>query len=265
MRAAFRLLAYRTANRRRFQHLIGEIFLAARLLGVEGANYKAIEFCGELARRLPMDQRLTMANMAVEGGAKNGIFEPDDITCNYVAQRSSREPLLLKSDEEASFERRVEIHGEEIEPQVAFPHSPDNVKPISRVGHVSVDQVFIGSCTNGRLDDLRIASQILRGKRAAKGTRLIVIPGSALVYKQAIQEGILEALVEAGAVIGPPCCGPCLGGHMGVLAQGESAVSTTNRNFLGRMGHPESEVYLASPAVAAASAVLGRIASPEEL
>jgi 3-isopropylmalate/(R)-2-methylmalate dehydratase large subunit len=241
------------------------ILFTLGLLGVEGANYRAIEFSGELAGRLPMDQRLTMANMAVEGGAKNGIFEPDDITCNYVAQRSAREPLLLKSDEEASFERRVEIKGEDIELQVAFPHSPDKVKPISRVGHIPVDQVFIGSCTNGRLDDLRVASQILQGKRLAKGTRLIVIPGSALVYKQAIQEGILETLADAGAVIGPPCCGPCLGGHMGVLAQGERAVSTTNRNFLGRMGHPQSEVYLASPAVAAASAVLGRIASPEEL
>jgi 3-isopropylmalate/(R)-2-methylmalate dehydratase large subunit len=241
------------------------ILFTLGLLGVEGANYRAIEFSGELAGRLPMDQRLTMANMAVEGGAKNGIFEPDDITCNYVAQRSAREPLLLKSDEGASFERKVEIKGEDIELQVAFPHSPDKVKPISGVGHITVDQVFIGSCTNGRLDDLRVASQILRGKMAAKGTRLIVIPGSALVYKQAIQEGILETLVDAGAVIGPPCCGPCLGGHMGVLAQGERAVSTTNRNFLGRMGHPQSEVYLASPAVAAASAVLGRIASPEEL
>jgi 3-isopropylmalate/(R)-2-methylmalate dehydratase large subunit len=241
------------------------ILFTLGLLGVEGAAYRAIEFSGELAGRLPMDQRLTMANMAVEGGAKNGIFEPDDITCNYVAEHSAREPLLLKSDEEASFERRVEIKVEDVEPQVAFPHSPDKVKPISTVGHIPVDQVFIGSCTNGRLDDLRVASQILRGKRAAKGTRLIVIPGSALIYKQAIQERILETLVDAGAVIGPPCCGPCLGGHMGVLARGERAVSTTNRNFIGRMGHPESEVYLASPAVAAASAVLGRVASPEEL
>ncbi len=241
------------------------ILFTLGLLGVEGANYRAIEFSGELAGRLPMDQRLTMANMAVEGGAKSGIFEPDDITSNYVAQRSAREPLLLKTDEGASFERKVEINAEEIEPQVAFPHSPDNVKPISRVGNIPVDQVFIGSCTNGRLDDLRVASQILRGKTAAKGTRLVVIPGSALIYKQAMQEGILEILLNAGAVIGPPCCGPCLGGHMGVLAQGERAVSTTNRNFIGRMGHPQSEVYLTNPAVAAASAVLGRIASPEEL
>jgi 3-isopropylmalate/(R)-2-methylmalate dehydratase large subunit len=152
-----------------------------------------------------------------------------------------------------------------IEPQVAFPHSPDHVKPISKVGHVALDQVFIGSCTNGRLDDLRVASSILKGRSVAKGIRLIVIPGSSLIYRQAIQEGLIETLIEAGAVIGPPCCGPCLGGHMGILAEGEKAISTSNRNFLGRMGHPRSEVYLASPAVAAASAVFGRIGSPEEI
>jgi 3-isopropylmalate/(R)-2-methylmalate dehydratase large subunit len=241
------------------------ILFTLGLLGVEGANYKAMEFGGELAGKLPMDQRFTMANMAVEGGAKNGIFEPDDITCNYVAQRTRREPVLFKSDEGASFEKIVQINVEEIEPQVAFPHSPDRVQAISKVGHIPVDQVFIGSCTNGRRDDLRIVSHLLEGRRVARETRLIVIPGSALVYKQAIREGILEILVDAGAVVGPPCCGPCLGGHLGILAQGEKAVSTTNRNFVGRMGHPESEVYLAGPAVAAASAVLGRIASPEEL
>jgi 3-isopropylmalate/(R)-2-methylmalate dehydratase large subunit len=241
------------------------ILFTLGLLGVEGANYKAVEFSGELVGKLPMDQRFTMANMAVEGGAKNGIFEPDDMTCNYIAQRTRREPSFLKSDEDASFEKTVQINGGEIEPQVAFPHSPDKVRAISKVGRIPLDQVFIGSCTNGRLDDLRIVSHLLQGRRVSKGTRLIVIPGSALVYKQAIQEGIIETLVDAGAVVGPPCCGPCLGGHMGILAQGEKAVSTTNRNFVGRMGHPESEVYLASPAVAAASAVLGRIGSPEEL
>jgi len=235
------------------------------LLGVEGANYKAMEFSGELVSKLPMDQRFTIANMAVEGGAKNGIFEPDDITHNYIAGRTRREPVFLRSDEGALFEKIVRINVDEIEPQVAFPHSPDKVRGISGVGHIPVDQVFIGSCTNGRLDDLRVASHLLQGRRAAKGTRLIVIPGSALIYRQAIQEGIIETLADAGAVVGPPCCGPCLGGHMGVLAKGEKAVSTTNRNFVGRMGHPESEVYLASPAVAAASAVLGRIGSPEEL
>jgi 3-isopropylmalate/(R)-2-methylmalate dehydratase large subunit len=241
------------------------ILFTLGLLGVEGANYKAIEFTGEVVGKLPMAQRLTMANMAVEGGAKNGIFEPDDMASNYIAQRAQREPVFFRSDEGAPFERAVRIDVGDIEPQVALPHSPDRVRAVSRVGRIPVDQVFIGSCTNGRLDDLRIASHLLQGRRVAKGTRLIVIPGSALVYKQAIQEGILENLVNAGAVVGPPCCGPCLGGHMGVLAEGERAVSTTNRNFIGRMGHPESEVYLASPAVAAASAVLGRIGSPEEL
>jgi 3-isopropylmalate/(R)-2-methylmalate dehydratase large subunit len=241
------------------------ILFTLGILGVEGANYRAMEFAGEVVETLPMDQRFTMANMAVEGGAKNGIFEPDDIAYTYVAQRSRRAALFLKSDKDAVFENIVRVGVDEIEPQVAFPHSPDKVQGISKVGHIPVDQVFIGSCTNGRLDDLRIASQLLRGRKPAQGTRLIVIPGSALIYKQAIQEGIIETLVDAGAVVGPPCCGPCLGGHMGVLAQGERAVSTTNRNFIGRMGHPESEVYLASPAVAAASAVLGRIGSPEEL
>jgi 3-isopropylmalate/(R)-2-methylmalate dehydratase large subunit len=234
-------------------------------IGVEGANYKALEFGGDVIRRLPMDHRLTMANMAVEGGAKNGIFEPDDITYNYVASRSGRKGSYLKSDQDAEFEKVLKLKVDEVEPQVAFPHSPDRVKPVSKAGHVILDQVFIGSCTNGRLDDLRVASSILKGRSIAKGIRLIVIPGSSLIYRQAIQEGLIETLVEAGAVIGPPCCGPCLGGHMGILAEGEKAISTSNRNFLGRMGHPLSEVYLASPAVAAASAVFGRIASPEEM
>ena len=234
-------------------------------IGVEGANYRSLEFCGETIRNLPMDHRFTMANMAVEGGAKTGIMAPDDITVNYVSTTSRREPMMLKSDEGAAYERVLTVRADEIEPQVAFPHSPDNVRPVSRAGRISLDQVFIGSCTNGRLDDLRVVSHLLRGKRVAKATRLIVIPGSALVYKQAIQEGILEILADAGAVIGPPCCGPCLGGHMGILAEGEKALSTTNRNFMGRMGHPKSEVYLASPAVAAASAILGRIGSPEEI
>jgi 3-isopropylmalate/(R)-2-methylmalate dehydratase large subunit len=234
-------------------------------IGVEGANYKTLEFSGNVIQRLPMDHRLTMANMAVEGGAKNGIFEPDDITYNYVAPRSERKGSFLKSDQDAEFEKVLKFGVDKIEPQVAFPHSPDHVKPVSEVGHVALDQVFIGSCTNGRLDDLRVASSILKGRSAAKGIRLIVIPGSSLIYRQAIQEGLIETLVEAGAVIGPPCCGPCLGGHMGILAEGEKAISTSNRNFLGRMGHPKSEVYLSSPAVAAASAVFGRIGSPEEI
>ncbi|MGE5838412.1 MAG: 3-isopropylmalate dehydratase large subunit [Deltaproteobacteria bacterium] len=234
-------------------------------IGVEGANYKTLEFAGEVVRNLPMDHRFTMANMAVEGGAKNGIVEPDDMTLNYVATKTARAPRVMKSDEGAAYDKVLKVKVDEIEPQVAFPHSPDNVRAISEVGLVQLDQVFIGSCTNGRLDDLRVAAAILKNKRVAKGTRLIVLPGSQNIYKAAIQEGLLETFVEAGAVVGPPSCGPCLGGHLGILAEGERALSTTNRNFLGRMGHPKSEVYLANPAVAAASAVLGRIGSPEEL
>jgi 3-isopropylmalate/(R)-2-methylmalate dehydratase large subunit len=234
-------------------------------LGVEGATYKTLEFSGEVIKHLPMDHRLTMANMAVEAGAKNGIVEPDEITKTYIANRSNRKPSFLKSDEDASFEKVVRFDVGGIEPQVAFPHSPDNVRPISKVGRISIDQVVIGSCTNGRFSDLEEAARILKGRKAARGIRLIVMPGSSLIYKEAIRQGILETLIEAGAVVGPPSCGPCLGGHMGVLADGERAVSTTNRNFVGRMGDPKSEVYLASPAVAAASAVLGRIGSPDEL
>jgi 3-isopropylmalate/(R)-2-methylmalate dehydratase large subunit len=234
-------------------------------LGVEGATYKTLEFSGEVIRHLPMDHRLTMTNMAVEAGAKNGIVEPDKITETYIANRSQRKSSFLKSDEDAVFEKVVRFDVGGIEPQVAFPHSPDNVRPISKVGRISIDQVVIGSCTNGRLTDLEEAAGILKGRKAAKGIRLIVMPGSSLIFREAIKQGILEILAEAGAVVGPPSCGPCLGGHMGVLAEGERAVSTTNRNFVGRMGDPKSEVYLASPAVAAASAVLGRIGSPDEL
>jgi len=234
-------------------------------LGVDGARYKALEFSGEVVSKLSMDQRFTMANMAVEAGAKSGIFEPDDITRAYVSQRSPREGQYLASDREAVYERIIIIKVDHMEPQIAIPHSPDNVHPVSQVDHVPLDQVFIGSCTNGRIEDLRVAAKLLKGRKVASGTRLIVIPGSPLIYKQAIQEGIIEILLDAGAVIGPPCCGPCLGGHMGVLAKGERALSTTNRNFVGRMGHPKSEVYLSSPALAAASAVLGRIGSPNDL
>ncbi|MFZ7112107.1 MAG: 3-isopropylmalate dehydratase large subunit [Desulfatiglandales bacterium] len=234
-------------------------------IGVEGAIYQTLEFTGPVIRSLSMAQRLTMANMAVEGGAKNGIVEPDDVTREYMAARAGREPAYYRSDEDAEYERVLTFNVDSLEPQIAFPHLPDNVRPVSESKDIGVDQVFIGSCTNGRLEDLRVAADILKGKRASKDVRLIVIPGSSLVYKQAVQEGIVEVLLDAGAVIGPPCCGPCLGGHMGILAQGEKALSTTNRNFIGRMGHPESEVYLASPAVAAATAVMGRIGSPEDL
>lgn len=235
------------------------------LLGVEGANYKALEFCGETIGTLSMDQRFTMCNMAVEAGAKNGIVAPDDITLAYVGERSKRMPVVLQGDPEAEYERVLTIPVGELEPQVAFPHSPDNVRPLSQVGEMHVDQVFIGSCTNGRLEDMEIAAHILKGRHVAKGTRLIVLPGSALVLRQMLRKGILEVLLETGAVLGPPCCGPCLGGHLGILTRGERSLSTSNRNFVGRMGHPESQVFLASPAVAAASAVLGRIGGPEEI
>jgi len=235
------------------------------LLGVEGAVYRSLEFTGEVIGRLSMPHRFTMANMAVEAGAKNGIFEPDGITKDYMEGRCDRPGNFLQSDPEAYYEQEIRIMVDDMVPQVALPHSPDNVRPISKVGSVSLDQVFLGSCTNGRLEDLRDAAHLLKGRRVADGVRFIVIPGSPSIYKEAIKEGIVETLLDAGAVIGPPCCGPCLGGHMGILAEGERALSTSNRNFVGRMGHPKSEVYLASPVVAAASAVMGRIAAPEEL
>ncbi len=234
-------------------------------IGVEGASYRTLEFAGAALEELSMDHRFTMANMAVEAGAKNGIFPPDGTTRAYVESRGLRPAVYRESDTDARYERVVEIDVSEVGPQVAFPHSPDNVRPVSEAGHVPLDQVFLGSCTNGRLEDLREAAGIMEGRKVARGTRFIVLPGSREVFKQAMREGLIQALLEAGAVIGPPSCGPCLGGHLGILARGEKALSTSNRNFVGRMGHPESEVYLAGPAVAAASALLGRIASPEEL
>ncbi len=241
------------------------ILHAIGLLGVEGAVYKTLEFSGDVIRHLPMAHRLTMANMAVEAGAKNGIVEPDEITRGYVKGRSDREGVYLSSDPDAAYEKVIHVDVNQLEPQVALPHSPDNVRSVSEVGVVAVDQVFVGSCTNGRIEDLRDAVKILKGHKVARDTRLIVIPGSPDIYKTAISEGLIETLLEVGAVIGPPCCGPCLGGHMGILAEGEKAISTSNRNFIGRMGHPKSEVYLSNPAVAAASAILGRIGSPEEI
>ena len=235
------------------------------LIGVEGANYKTLEFTGNAIEKLSMDDRFTMANMAVEGGAKNGIVAPDDITREYVQGRTLRESVFLSSDPDAEYEKIITIDASEIEPQVAFPHSPDNVRPVSEAGGVTLDQVFIGSCTNGRLSDLQKAADVLRGKTVARDTRLIVLPGSKDVFQKCIQEGIIDIFLDAGAMVGPPSCGPCLGGHLGILAKGEKALGTSNRNFVGRMGHPESQVFLAGPAVAAASSVLGRIGSPDEL
>lgn len=239
-------------------HVIG-------LIGVDGAAYRAMEFCGNTIRSLTMADRFTIANMAIEAGAKNGIFIPDEITLDYVRQRALREIMLYDSDPDASYTAVLEIDVSRIEPQVAFPHLPSNTRGISDVGNISVDQVFIGSCTNGRIEDLRIAAHVLKGRKAAPYVRLIIIPATPEIYRMAVAEGLFEIFLDANAVIGPPTCGPCLGGHMGILADGERAVATTNRNFVGRMGHPGSEVYLANPAVAAATAVLGRIAGPAAL
>jgi 3-isopropylmalate/(R)-2-methylmalate dehydratase large subunit len=235
------------------------------ILGVDGAHYAALEYTGDAVKGLPMYQRFSMANMAIEAGAKNGIIEADKITLNWLDGRLKSEPLILRSDPDARYEKCLTIDVGELEPQIAFPPSPANVRPLSACGNIPLDQVFIGSCTNGQIEDLRDAAAILKGKNTARGVRLIVIPGSPWIYRKAIEEGIIQIFLDAGAVIGPPCCGPCLGGHMGILAKGERAVSTTNRNFIGRMGHPKSEVYLANPHVAASSAVLGRIAGPDEL
>lgn len=234
-------------------------------IGVDGALYRAMEFSGPVVEELSMDARFTMANMAIEAGAKNGIFHVDDVTREWLKGRAEREYLEFSSDPDAEYERVYEFDVSELEPQVALPHLPSNVKPVTEVGEVEVDQVVIGSCTNGRLEDMEVAWRILKGKKVHPRVRLLVFPGSQEIIREMASRGWLESLVEAGAVISPPTCGPCLGGHMGVLAAGERAVSTTNRNFVGRMGHRDSEVYLAGPAVAAATAVLGRIAHPEEV
>jgi len=234
-------------------------------IGVDGARYKAMEIVGEAISNLPMDSRLTMCNMAIEAGGKNGIIPPDRITKEYVEKRAKRPYKFFHSDSEAKYSRTLDIDVAKIEPQVAFPHLPSNVRPISAVGNVPIDQAVIGSCTNGRMDDLRIAARVLKGRKRAPFLRLIIIPATQEIYRTAMKEGLFETFMDANAVISTPTCGPCLGGYMGILAKGEKCVSTTNRNFVGRMGHPQSEVYLANAAVAAASAVLGRLGGPEEL
>jgi len=235
------------------------------MIGVDGALYKTMEHTGEAIRELPMDDRFTICNMAIEAGAKNGIIEPDEKTLEYVKGRAKRPYKLYKSDPDAEYSEVYEIDVSKIEPQVAFPYLPSNTRPVTEATHVTIDQVVIGSCTNGRISDLRVAAQILKGKKVNPNVRCIVIPATQEIYRQALKEGLIDIFLEAECVVSTPTCGPCLGGHMGILAKGEKAVATTNRNFVGRMGHPESEVYLASPAVAAASAVLGRIAHPDEV
>jgi len=239
-------------------HTIGDI-------GVDGALYQAMEFCGPAIEGLSLEGRLTMANMAVEAGAKSGIVAPDEITRKYIQDRARRPYTFYASDQDAEYARIIEYDVSRLEPQVAFPHLPENTRPISQAGTVPIQQVVIGSCTNGRIEDLQSAARVLLGRKADKGVRLIVIPATPAVYRQAMEQGLFAIFLDAGAVISPPTCGPCLGGHMGILAKGERAAATTNRNFVGRMGHVESEVYLVNPAVAAASAVLGRLASPDEL
>ncbi len=234
-------------------------------MGVDGALYRAMEFCGEAIRTLPMASRLTMANMAIEAGGKNGIIEPDRITLEYVKPRAQRPYRVYHSDPDARYAEVREYDVSKIQPQVALPHIPSHVKNVREVGKIEIDQVVIGSCTNGHLDDLRVAARVLKGKRIAPSLRLIVIPATLEIYRQALKEGLFEIFLSAGAVISTPTCGPCLGGYMGVLAEGERALATTNRNFRGRMGHARSEVYLSNPAVAAASAVRGRICHPEEV
>lgn len=239
-------------------HIIG-------MIGVDGALYKSMEFSGEGLKSLSMDDRLCMANMAIEAGGKNGIFDVDEKTIEYIKEHSTKDYTVYKADADAEYEKVYDVDLSKIRPTVSFPHLPDNTRTIDEVGDVKIDQVVIGSCTNGRIEDLRVAASILKGRHVAKGVRCIIIPGTQKIYLQAIHEGLVDIFVNAGAIFSMPTCGPCLGGHMGILAKGERAVSTTNRNFVGRMGHPESEVYLASPAVAAASAVTGKIQNPETL
>jgi 3-isopropylmalate/(R)-2-methylmalate dehydratase large subunit len=234
-------------------------------IGVDGALYSAMEFSGEAIESLSIDGRFTMANMAIEAGGKAGLFGVDNKTQLYVKSRAERPYLVYEPDGDSEYSRVIEYDISEIEPQVALPHSPANSKPISKLKNIKINQVVIGSCTNGRLEDLRLATQVLKGNKVHPGVRCIVIPGSQQVYLDAMVEGLIETFVRAGAAVSTPTCGPCLGGHMGVLADGERCVSTTNRNFVGRMGSPKSEVYLANPAVAAASAITGKIASPEEI
>ena len=241
-------------------HIIG-------MIGVDGALYKSMEFCGEGIKYLNMDDRLCIANMAIEAGGKNGIFPVDDITREYCNGRFQGEPVEYTADEDAQYDETYVIDLSTLRPTVAFPHLPENTRTVDEIGEteVKIDQCVIGSCTNGRLSDLRAAAKVLKGKKIAKGVRCIIFPGTQQIWKDAMHEGLFDIFIDAGAVVSTPTCGPCLGGHMGILAAGEKAISTTNRNFVGRMGHVDSEVYLASPAVAAASAVKGHITDPEKL
>lgn len=239
-------------------HIIGRI-------GVDGALYQSMEFAGEGVQSLSMDDRFTICNMAIEAGGKNGIFPVDETTMQYLEAHATREFTVYKADEDAEYDEVYTIDLSELKPTVSFPHLPENTRTVDEAGGIRIDQSVIGSCTNGRIGDMRAAAAVMKGRKVAKGVRCIVIPATQAIYLQAMREGLLETFIEAGAVVSTPTCGPCLGGYMGILAEGERCISTTNRNFVGRMGHVDSEIYLASPAVAAASAVLGKISSPAEL
>ena len=234
-------------------------------IGVDGALYKAMEFTGSAISSLSMDSRMSMCNMAIEAGAKSGIIAPDKVTKKYAESRAERKPKYYTSDPDAEYAQVIEYDATKIEPKVAFPSLPENTRNISKVGKVKIDQVVIGSCTNGRLEDMKVAAGILKGKKVAPNVRLIIIPATPKIYEESMNKGYFKTFLKAGAIISPPTCGPCLGGHMGILAAGEVAVTTTNRNFVGRMGHKKSEVYLANPAIAAASAVKGRITHPDKI
>ncbi|WP_213818305.1 3-isopropylmalate dehydratase large subunit [Garciella nitratireducens] len=239
-------------------HIIGKI-------GVNGARYKSMEFTGQGIQSLSMDDRFTICNMAIEAGAKNGIFPVDKKTIAYMQEHSTKEYTIFEADKDANYEKIYTIDLSTIRPTIAFPHLPENTKTVDEIEEIKIDQVVIGSCTNGRIEDLRIAAQILKGKKIAKGIRLIIIPATQSIYLTALKKGWIETFIQAGAVVSTPTCGPCLGGYMGILAKGEKALCTTNRNFIGRMGHKESEIYLASPAIAAATAIAGKISNPEKI
>ncbi|MCD8389329.1 MAG: 3-isopropylmalate dehydratase large subunit [Oscillospiraceae bacterium] len=239
-------------------HIIGQI-------GVDGALYQSMEFTGEGVADLSMDDRFCICNMAIEAGAKNGIFPVDDLTRDYIRGRVNRETVEVSADPDAEYVRQIEVDLSALRPTVACPHLPENTKTVDELGHIEIQQAIIGSCTNGRIEDMRVAAELLKGRHVARDVRTIVIPATQAVYLQCIEEGLAKIFIEAGAILSTPTCGPCLGGHMGVLARGERAISTTNRNFVGRMGHTSSEVYLASPAVAAASAVAGYICAPDDI
>lgn len=238
-------------------HLIGQI-------GVDGARYKSLEFVGQGIKNLTIDDRFTIANMAIEAGAKNGIFPVDEITEAYIKGRTNRKAKVYEADDDAEYDQEVHIDLSDLRPTVAFPHLPSNTRTIDQTGQVKIDQVVVGSCTNGRISDLRAAAKVIEGHQVGKGVRMIVFPATQQIYLDAIDEGLIQTFIRSGAIVSTPTCGPCLGGHMGILAAGEKAIATTNRNFVGRMGHPESEVYLSSPIIAAASAIAGKIVAPDD-